>query len=118
VATLAAFIGLQISPRSTELPQATGEAGSLPSTAMIAIEPYRQPKDAVRLRAIAALAQIGRELPEARLALATASQDQDPRVRRLVAAALQNLEPTSDRHAASTSVLAGLDASALLADSV
>jgi HEAT repeat protein len=118
VSTLAAFIGLQLPPRSTEVPQSTSDAGSLPSTARIAIEAYRRPKDAVRLRALAALARIGRELPEARLALATASQDRDPQVRRLVAAALQNLEQTSDRHAASTSVLAGLDASALLADSV
>jgi HEAT repeat protein len=107
VPALAALFGLHWpAPGATACQPVAGDAAGLPSTAVIAIEPYRQPKGAVRLRAIQALAQISHEVPEARFVLAAAAQDRDSKVRRLAAATVQQLDPDMDHHANRAGTLA------------
>jgi HEAT repeat protein len=95
-------------PGATEHEQ-VGAAAALPATAVIVIEPYRKPRSAVRLRAIRALAQIGREVAEARLVLAAATQDRDARVRQWAAAALEKVDPDLDQENDCTGTLAYRD---------
>jgi len=98
VPALAALFGLHFQVAgATEGKPVVEDAASLPSTAVIVIEPYRQPKGAVRLRAIQALAQISQEVPEARFVLLAAAQDRDSKVRRLAVASLQKVDPDMDR---------------------
>jgi HEAT repeat protein len=83
-------------PCATDHEPCVGAAPSLPATAVIVIEPYRKPRSAVRRDAIRALAQIGREVLEARLVLAAATQGRDSRVRQWAAAALDEIAPERD----------------------